>query len=96
MIDNRLDTWIAFAIVPIRETRGCPIHEAIDVFAARHAELRRGQAAYRTDFRVKYLSAITSALAHPHRLQTRHQATDATLPYIRSPPPAVSWGVALI
>ena len=36
-----LDHRIIVAIMAIRETRGCTIHEAIDVFAARYEELRR-------------------------------------------------------
>ncbi|MFJ9148492.1 hypothetical protein ACIRP7_10510 [Streptomyces sp. NPDC102270] len=36
-----LDHRIIVAITAIRETRGCTIHEAIDVFAARYEELRR-------------------------------------------------------
>ncbi|MFD1659877.1 hypothetical protein ACFSL4_17160 [Streptomyces caeni] len=32
---------IMFAITAIRETLGCTIHEAIDVFAARYEALRR-------------------------------------------------------
>ncbi|MER5402275.1 hypothetical protein [Streptomyces sp. NPDC002599] len=30
-----------FALRTIRETLGCTVHEAIDVFAARYEELRR-------------------------------------------------------
>jgi hypothetical protein len=36
-----LDHRILFAIKAIRETLGCTIHDAIDVFAARYEELRR-------------------------------------------------------
>ncbi|MFE2567303.1 hypothetical protein [Streptomyces mirabilis] len=36
-----LDRRIVFALKTIRETLGCTIHEAIDVFAARYEELRR-------------------------------------------------------
>ncbi|MFB7655236.1 MULTISPECIES: hypothetical protein [unclassified Streptomyces] len=36
-----LDHRIMFAIMAIRGTRGCTIHQAIDVFAARYEQLRR-------------------------------------------------------
>ncbi|MFK4150018.1 hypothetical protein [Streptomyces sp. NPDC004065] len=36
-----LDHRIVSAIAAIRETLGCTLHEAIDVFAARYEELRR-------------------------------------------------------
>ncbi|MFI8186147.1 hypothetical protein OG539_41185 [Actinacidiphila glaucinigra] len=36
-----LDHRIMFAIRAIREATGCTIHEAIDVVAVRHEELRR-------------------------------------------------------
>ncbi|MGW4562318.1 hypothetical protein ACWEN3_07885 [Streptomyces sp. NPDC004561] len=36
-----LDHRILFAVRTIRETLGCTIHEAIDVFAVRYEELRR-------------------------------------------------------
>ncbi|MFD8075175.1 hypothetical protein ACFV3E_21315 [Streptomyces sp. NPDC059718] len=36
-----LDHRIMFAVRTIRETLGCSIHEAIDVVAVRHEELRR-------------------------------------------------------
>ncbi|MFB7245635.1 hypothetical protein CW362_09765 [Streptomyces populi] len=36
-----LDRRIVFAIKTIRETLGCTIHEAIDVFVVRYEELRR-------------------------------------------------------
>ncbi|QIY96005.1 hypothetical protein HEP87_20710 [Streptomyces sp. S1D4-11] len=35
------DHRVLFAIKTIRDTLGCTIHEAIDVFAVRHEELRR-------------------------------------------------------
>ncbi|WP_217181748.1 hypothetical protein [Streptomyces sp. AC495_CC817] len=36
-----LDHRIIFALKAIRETMGCTLHEAIDVFAVRYEELRR-------------------------------------------------------
>ncbi|ATM24657.1 hypothetical protein SMD44_p10158 (plasmid) [Streptomyces alboflavus] len=36
-----LEERIIFALKTIRETRGCTLHQALDVFAQRYEELRR-------------------------------------------------------
>ncbi|MFE3525639.1 hypothetical protein ACFXOD_29255 [Streptomyces sp. NPDC059161] len=36
-----LEERISFALKTIRETQGCTLHQALDVFAQRYEELRR-------------------------------------------------------